>query len=73
MQLDPKRLALGEEQYITFDSRVCPRVRLVQYDYRALDGRLFSTIAKTIISAQHRRDLWLDGECQPMPRSTAVQ
>jgi hypothetical protein len=36
-------------------------LRYVQYDYRTLDGELFSTTAPTLAAARARRDEWLAG------------
>lgn len=33
---------------------------LIQYDYRTPDGKLFSTIAKTLKQARLNRDRWLE-------------
>jgi len=46
----------GEEKYKTFNTK---RGERVQYDYRALDGDLFSCVAKTLEAARLRRDEWI--------------
>lgn len=48
----------GAEQYEDYYSRDSEQW-MVQYDYRALDGKLFSTVAKTLEIARERRDQWL--------------
>jgi len=47
----------GQEKYETF---VIGNKRLVQYDYRTPDGKLFTTVARTLEAARTRRDAWLD-------------
>jgi hypothetical protein len=67
--------AAGREQYEVSQPRpqkkfglhlAAPRMnfrvlRYVQYDYRTLDGELFSTTAPTLAAARARRDEWLAG------------
>lgn len=50
--------AAGREQYEYFYLSIVHGER-VQYDYRTPDGRLFSTVAKTLEIARERRDQWL--------------
>ena len=47
------------KQYERFGT---PRVSILfyQYDYRATDGTLFSTVAKTLKECRQRRDEWLN-------------
>ena len=53
----------GEEQYEHFDVRVGrTERRMVQYDYRTPDGRLFSCVAHSVADARSRRDAWLQKE-----------
>jgi len=48
------------EQYEEFTTRIGRKlVKRVQYDYRAPDGQLFSTVDKTVEEARNRRDEWL--------------
>jgi hypothetical protein len=47
-----------EERYEEFYSCTLRETR-VQYDYRTLDGHLFSCIAKTLEDARARRDAWI--------------
>ena len=59
--------APGEERY-EFFMVSDPVVRRrdggerVQYDYRTLEGKLFSCVAKTLEIARERRDKWLAEE-----------
>ena len=60
--LDAKNCLPGQEQYEKFRSRITPFGSMtdgVQYDYRGVDGELFSTIANTLDEARTRRDKWL--------------
>ncbi len=54
--LDPKNVRNGEEQYEEFERR---RKIYVQYDYRDVDGKLFSTIKPTLDECRAARDEWL--------------
>jgi len=50
----------GSEQYEKYTQRFGRNVyHLVQYDYRAEDGELFSTVAPSLEEARRRRDKWL--------------
>ena len=50
----------GQEKYETFTARVNGRVcKYVQYDYRGVDGKLFSTVASKLETCRARRDAWL--------------
>ena len=48
----------GCEQYEEYYSRTVNKM-LVQYDYRNLDGDLFSCIASDVEDAREKRDAWL--------------
>jgi len=50
-------LVLGEEEWEEFTWKGFPRV---QYDYRTIDGRLFSCVALNLEAARERRDAWLE-------------
>ncbi len=51
----------GTEQYERFMSvHRGKRTLFYQYDYRANDGTLFSTVAKTLKECRQRRDEWLN-------------
>ena len=54
--MDTKNLLPGKEQHEHYYSYAM-RKNLVQYDYRATDGALFSTIAKTLEKAREKRDI----------------
>lgn len=47
----------GTERYEFFTFRGS-RKRMVQYDYRHTDGRLFSCVAPDLETARNRRDEW---------------
>lgn len=50
--------APGQEQYQEYRSRVNKKV-MVQYDYRDIDGQLFSVIRPTLSACRTERDAWL--------------
>ena len=52
---------IGGEQYVEFEDKTKRGhpVR-VQYDYRHIDGILYSTIADDLEAARARRDAWLE-------------
>ena len=62
MSLNPQNLRPGFEQYKHFPA---PRgnkhglKRYCQYDYRHIDGELFSCVAPTLEAACAKRDTWL--------------
>jgi hypothetical protein len=49
----------GKEQYESYPHPFKRDIVLVQYDYRAADGKLFSTCAPSLEIARQRRDNWL--------------
>jgi len=57
--LDTSKLAPGEEQHEYYDSATLRGKRLMQYDYRAFNGRLFSTVATSLAQARAKRDAWI--------------
>ena len=57
--LNPKTLQNGQEQYESFKSSATKK-SMVQYDYRADDGELFSCIKGTIEACRKARDGWLE-------------
>ena len=57
--LNSTRLNPGGEQCESYYSVIRKR-QLIQYDYRAPDGVLFSCIAPDIETARARRDKWLN-------------
>ena len=48
--------AAGEEQFEEFKMG---KTKCVQYDYRTLDGKLFSCVKKTVELCREARDKWL--------------
>lgn len=50
---------LGQEQYVTDIAGAFRGKKYYQYDYRHLDGELFSTIAETLEECRKRRDEWI--------------
>ena len=48
----------GEERYESFFSEITGRI-MIQYDYRTLDGKLFSCVRKTVEDCRLLRDQWL--------------
>jgi len=59
MNLDPKMVEPGDEQFEVFWSTVLNR-DVCQYDYRDTDGHLFSCVAKSVDAARDRRNGWRD-------------
>lgn len=60
--LDPKELKPYSEQFEEFVPSHLPKLPSsirVQYDYRSLEGKLFSCVAKTIDEAREKKRLWL--------------
>jgi len=57
--LDPLNLENGKEQYENYISRIAKKP-YVQYDYRHIDGELFSCIANNLDEARGKRDKWLE-------------
>jgi hypothetical protein len=55
--LNPKDIKKGESQYeVFFTSR---KVKMVQYDYRAENGQLFSCVRKSIKECMEAADRWM--------------
>lgn len=52
----------GEERYEEFYTagRIGRRRKMIQYDYRAEDGSLFSTVKPTLEACREARDRWLN-------------
>lgn len=60
MALDPRNCKPGHEQHQEFKSKISPKKhKLIQYDYRHTDGKLFSCVVESLIDARQRRDAWL--------------
>ena len=54
----PTFLEIGREQYENYKSRVTKKI-YIQYDYRHLDGELFSCIANNLEEAREKRNEWV--------------
>ena len=52
--------ATGKENYTTYNAAHRPNQILYQYDYRDMDGKLFSTVATTLEICRQRRDKWVN-------------
>ena len=57
--LNPSILQPGQEQHEIFKSPINKK-KYCQYDYRAPNGELFSTVAPTLDLARSKRDKWLE-------------
>lgn len=57
--LKPQNIGPGQEQYEYYKCKVTKKHRC-QYDYRANNGELFSTVAPTLDLARSKRDKWLE-------------
>lgn len=57
---------VGQEQYETFCINRRTRKKAVQYDYRDLDGELFSCVRPTLVECRKERDVWLKRKAQQM-------
>lgn len=49
----------GKEQFEEYEHR---GQTFFQYDYRHPNGDLFSCVAKSVIEAQAKRDLWMEAK-----------
>ncbi len=49
----------GKENYITFRPAHRPKQVFYQYDFRTVNGELYSCVASTLEECRHRRDEWL--------------
>ena len=49
----------GEEKFITFTPANRSKKAYYQYDYRHLNGDLFSTVAPTLEQCREKRDKWI--------------
>lgn len=50
---------LGSENYQRIKLAAMPRKTFVQYDYRHIDGELFSTVASSLEICRQRKEEWL--------------
>jgi len=57
--LDPKNIKPGEEQYERYYCTIGRQYRY-QYDYRNIDGTLFSCTRTTLQLCRQARDKWLE-------------
>ena len=58
--LNPKNLLPGEEQHEVFFAGVGRRrKKMVQYDYRAVNGELFSCVRLFLEDCRRARNKWL--------------
>lgn len=57
---------VGQAQYETFCINRRTRKKAVQYDYRDLDGELFSCVRPTLKECRGQRDIWLMKKTQQM-------
>jgi hypothetical protein len=51
----------GQEQHEEYYSALSKKT-MVQYDFRSIDGKLFTTVAPTLEEARKKRDEWLKPE-----------
>lgn len=49
----------GEEKFVKCSLGAFKGQTFYQYDYRHMDGELFSTLAKTLDECRRRRDEWI--------------
>jgi hypothetical protein len=52
----------GQENYTTFRPAHRSNAVFYQYDYRHIDGELFSTVAQTWEKCREKRDNWLQAK-----------
>ena len=68
--LNQQNLAPGHEQYETFHApgrMGKPGPERYQYDYRQLDGELFTCVAASLGEAMRKRNEWLQTQSALMP------
>lgn len=58
----------GQENYIAFIAGAFRGTEYYQYDYRHTDGKLFSTVAKSLEECRKRRDEWLTGKLKKIAK-----
>ena len=64
----------GEEQYKAFGTKVSGKTKTyVQYDYRHINGDLFSCVKPTLEGCRAARDQWLEEKAPQPPAPTEVQ
>lgn len=52
--------APGEEKFVKYRLVAFKGRIFYQYDYRHTDGKLFSTVAKTLTKCRYRRNKWIE-------------
>lgn len=52
--------APGEEKFVKYRPVAFKGRIFYQYDYRHTDGKLFSTVAKTLTECRYRRNKWIE-------------
>ena len=52
----------GTENYTPFHPAHRPRNTFYQYDYRHIDGELFSCVAPTLAECRNKRNGWLQNK-----------
>ena len=57
--LNPRSLKCGCEQYEEYRDAIRCR-KMVQYDYRAEDGELFSCVRRSLEECRAARDRWAE-------------
>ncbi len=57
--LNPRSLKCGCEQYEEYRDTILRR-KMVQYDYRAEDGELFSCVRRSLEECRAARDRWAE-------------
>jgi len=58
--LNPQAVGKGKEQYEMYRMKVGRKMMAkCQYDYRHVNGELFSCVAPTLEAARAKRDNWL--------------
>lgn len=55
---EPSLLLPGKEDYCNYYSMIMKK-EMVQYDYRDVDGELFSCVTKDLEEARSKKEEWL--------------
>jgi hypothetical protein len=58
--IKPSEIKNSSEAFEFYDSSVY-RGKMCEYNYRASDGRLFTTVMKTLKKCRQKKDVWLRG------------
>ena len=59
MKSDVKGCSTAQEGQEHYESFVYGRRNFVQYDYRDLNGKLFSCVASDLLTARMKRNQWI--------------